>query len=176
MGDSMTCITFQYPVIRYDTSSIAGNIIDNSLNNSSAEHEVSNSASGNGGTTGKSSNASSLMASTTSHQKSSSSSSNTSGKTAEQFLHDKVALLCDSIAREWKCSIHSTPMKQPSKVSPQVDQQHHSNLPDKSKMDREENSSAVLRIIYSVTITGPFHAVMSCKNALIKRNPSQVCF
>lgn len=173
----MTCITFQYPVIRYNdtSSSITSNnnaVVDNmNSNNSNTGNSMGIHQNDLGN--GKTNNASS-----TSHKRSNSttSSSNTNGKTAEQFLHDKVALLCDSIAREWKCSIHSTPMKLPAKVSSLVDQQHHSNLPDKPRVDKSDSSSsnAVLRIIYSVTITGPFHAVMNCKNTLIKRNPSQV--
>ena len=169
----MTCITFQYPVIRYnDTSNAVVDNLNSINNNGNSMGILHQNDLGNG----KTNNASS--SSTTNHKRSNSttSSSNTNGKTAEQFLHDKVALLCDSIAREWKCSIHSTPMKLPAKVSSLVDQQHHSNLPDKPRVDKSDSSSsnAVLRIIYSVTITGPFHAVMNCKNTLIKRNPSQV--
>ena len=173
----MTCITFQYPVVRFD--------VDNTSNTNTITTTTTS------GTTSTAAGGGANSSSATAHKKTPSSSNN-SGKTlerAEQGLHEKVAKLCDTVAREWKCSIQSTPIKQKqvpgAAKNPQqlnhltndhqlAQLKQHSNLVDKSQLDKPNDANAVLRIIYSVTITGPFHAVMNCKHALIRKNPSQV--
>ena len=83
-----TCITFQYPVTRYDTTSSlaeSGQVDKQKAKNNSEKSSTGNPGSG--------------------------SAAAKTGTADLLVLHEKVAKLCETVGREWKCTILSTPMK-----------------------------------------------------------------
>jgi hypothetical protein len=159
----MTCITFQYPVTRYDTtSSIAesGQVDKQKAKNNSEKSSTGNPGSG--------------------------SAAAKTGTADLLVLHEKVAKLCETVGREWKCTILSTPMKGSYLLDSASHQHQESNggAPNRPSHDNQHSNhpssnehdewNRISRVIFSITITGPFQAVMSSKQSLIRKNPSQV--